>query len=133
MKSVMRLTRKSRRVRKRLLELLQQGHNISQACAAVGIGRRTFYAWLEQDAEFRAAVDLAHTRLIATAERALQQAIEAGDTRAAMWLLERRAPEYRLPRGAPNPAAEDYTIQFEVVESNSPTFDELLREVCGNE
>jgi transposase len=91
----MRLTQKSRRARKRLLELLSEGCSISQACAAVGIGRRTFYVWLQNDADFASAVDRAHTRLIAAAERTLQRAIEHGDTRAAMWLLERLAPEYR--------------------------------------
>jgi transposase len=91
----MRLTQKSRRARKRLLELLSEGCSISQACAAVGIGRRTFYVWLQNDADFASAVDCAHTRLIAAAERTLLHAIEHGDTRAAMWLLERLAP--RIP------------------------------------
>jgi len=123
------MIRRTRRVRKRLLELLQQGHNISQACAAVGIGRRTFYTWLQQDAGFREAVDAAYTRLIATAERTLQQAIEAGDTRAAMWLLERLAPEYRLHStpnlATPNLAAPSYTLEFEVVDAPQVDLGEL--------
>ena len=126
----MRLTRKSRRARKRLLELLSEGCSISQACAAVGIGRRTFYVWLQNDADFASAVDRAHTRLIAAAERTLQRAIEHGDTRAAMWLLERLAPEYRPVRTAQplTPEAQDYRLVLEVVDAPEVSFEELLRE-----
>jgi AcrR family transcriptional regulator len=126
----MRLTRKSRRARKRLLELLSEGCSISQACAAVGIGRRTFYVWLQNDADFASAVDRAHTRLIAAAERTLQRAIEHGDTRAAMWLLERLAPEYRPVRPAQplTPEAQDYRVVLEVVDAPEVSFEELLRE-----
>ena len=126
----MRLTRKSRRARKRLLELLSEGCSISQACAAVGIGRRTFYVWLQNDADFAPAVDRAHTRLIAAAERTLQRAIEQGDTRAAMWLLERLAPEYRPVRTAQplTPEAQDYRLVLEVVDAPEVSLEELLRE-----
>ena len=124
----MRLTQKSRRARKRLLELLSEGCSISQACAAVGIGRRTFYVWLQNDADFASAVDRAHTRLIAAAERTLQRAIEHGDTRAAMWLLERLAPEYRLPRESAPSATENYRVELEVVNAPEVSFEQLLRE-----
>jgi transposase len=124
----MRLTRKSRRARKRLLELLSEGCSISQACAAVGIGRRTFYVWLQNDADFASAVDRAHTRLIAAAERTLQRAIEHGDTRAAMWLLERLAPEYRLTRESAPSATENYRVELEVVDAPEVSFEQLLRE-----
>jgi transposase len=123
----MRLTQKSRRARKRLLELLSEGCSISQACAAVGIGRRTFYVWLQHDADFASAVDRAHTRLIAAAERTLQRAIEHGDTRAAMWLLERLAPEYRLTRESAPSATENYRVELEVVDAPEVSFEELLR------
>jgi transposase len=124
----MRLTQKSRRARKRLLELLSEGCSISQACAAVGIGRRTFYVWLQNDADFASAVDCAHTRLIAAAERTLQRAIEHGDTRAAMWLLERLAPEYRLTRESAPSATENYRVELEVVDAPEVSLEELLRE-----
>jgi transposase len=124
----MRLTRKSRRARKRLLELLSEGCSISQACAAVGIGRRTFYVWLQNDPDFASAVDRAHTRLIAAAERTLQRAIEHGDTRAAMWLLERLAPEYRLTRESAPSATENYRVELEVVDAPEVSLEELLRE-----
>jgi AcrR family transcriptional regulator len=124
----MRLTQKSRRARKRLLELLSEGCSISQACAAVGIGRRTFYVWLQNDADFASAVDRAYTRLIAAAERTLQRAIADGDARAAMWLLERLAPEYRLTRESAPSATENYRVELEVVNAPEVSFEQLLRE-----
>ena len=131
----MRLTRKSRRARKRLLELLSEGCSISQACAAVGIGRRTFYVWLQNDADFASAVDRAHTRLIAAAERTLQRAIEHGDTRAAMWLLERLAPEYRPVRPAQplTPETESYRVELEVVDAPEVRFEELLQRAAHSD
>ena len=87
--------------------------------------------WLQNDADFASAVDRAHTRLIAAAERTLLRAIEHGDTRAAMWLLERLAPEYRPVRPALGPLtheAENYRLVLEVVDTPEVSFEQLLRE-----
>jgi hypothetical protein len=85
--------------------------------------------WLQNDADFASAVDRAHTRLIAAAERTLLRAIEHGDTRAAMWLLERLAPEYRPVRPAqPHTPEQDYRVVLEVVDAPEVSFEELLRE-----
>ena len=126
----MRPIRRTRRVRKQLLQLLQEGATISQACAAVGISRRTFYRWLKDDPAFDEAVALAETRLIAAAERTLLQAIEQGDTRAAMWVLERRTPEYRPPRFNPTPPEEeDIIVKFIEVPSPEIDTEEWIRQV----
>ena len=110
------------------MQLLSEGNSISQACAAVGIGRTTVYRWLESDTEFARALDTARTRMIAAAERTLLHAIEHGDTRAAMWLLERLAPEYRLTRESAPSATENYRVELEVVDAPEVSFEELLRE-----
>jgi hypothetical protein len=111
------------------LQLLSEGCSISQACAAVGIGRTTVYRWLESDPDFANALDMARTRHIAAAERTLLHAIEHGDTRAAMWLLERLAPEYRPVRPAqPHTPEQDYRVELEVVDAPEVSFEELLRE-----
>jgi hypothetical protein len=127
-----RLHRRTRQARRRLLQLLSEGCSISQACAAVGIGRTTVYRWLESDTEFAGALDMARTRMIAAAEHTLLHAIEHGDTRAAMWLLERLAPEYRPVRPAHplTPEAQDYRVELEVVDAPEVRFEELLREAC---
>jgi hypothetical protein len=69
---------------------------------------------------------MARTRHIAAAERTLQRAIEHGDTRAAMWLLERLAPEYRPVRPLTH-EAENYRVVLEVVDAPEVSFEELLR------
>jgi len=126
----MRPIRRTRRVRKQLLQLLQEGATVSQACAAVGISRRTFYRWLKDDPAFAEAVAVAETRLIAAAERTLLQAIEQGDTRAAMWVLERRTPEYRPPRFNPTPPEEeDIIVKFIEVPSPEIDTEEWIRQV----
>jgi hypothetical protein len=76
---------------------------------------------------------MARTRHIAAAERTLLHAIEHGDTRAAMWLLERLAPEYRPVRLAPGlhtPETQDYRVVLEVVDAPEVSLEELLREAC---
>jgi len=132
------LTRKSRRLRQPLLQRLQQGESVSQACAAVGLSRRTFYRWLQDDPAFDEAVALAETRLIAAAERTLLQAIEQGDTRAAMWVLERRTPEYRpLHLQLPYEEKEDITLEF--IEVPCPEIDpkewlcQTMEEIMGEQ
>jgi len=37
------------------LELLQKGTNVTNICKEVGISRPTFYAWLNNDADFKKA------------------------------------------------------------------------------
>jgi len=128
-----RLHRRTRQARRQLLQLLSEGNSISQACAAVGIGRTTVYRWLESDTEFARALDTARTRMIAAAERTLLHAIEHGDTRAAMWLLERLAPEYRLTRESAPSATENYRVELEVVDAPEVSFEELLQRAAHSD
>ena len=115
------------------MQLLSEGCSISQACATVGIGRTTVYRWLESDPDFAHALDTARTRMIAAAERTLQRAIEHGDTRAAMWLLERLAPEYRLTRESAPSATENYRVELEVVDAPEVSFEELLQRAAHSD
>lgn len=131
----MRLHRRTRQARRQLLQLLSEGNSISQACATVGIGRTTVYRWLESDTEFAHALDMARTRHIAAAERTLLHAIEHGDTRAAMWLLERLAPEYRPVRPVQplTPETENYRVELEVVDAPEVRFEELLQRAAHSD
>jgi hypothetical protein len=78
---------------------------------------------------------MARTRMIAAAERTLQRAIEHGDTRAAMWLLERLAPEYRPVRPAQphTPEAQDYRLVLEVVDAPEVSFEQLLQRAAHSD
>jgi transposase len=88
----------------RLVQLLQAGNYVETACAAVGIGRSTFYEWLERgDPAGSAAADAPYRTFRERAEQArgegearnvaLVARAATSDWRAAAWMLERQHPE----------------------------------------
>ncbi|GIV07636.1 MAG: hypothetical protein KatS3mg017_0838 [Fimbriimonadales bacterium] len=79
------------------------------------------YHWMEQDPQFRDAVEAAEATAITTAEATLWVAIRSGDVKAAQWWLERRVPDYRPPaRMANAPEIDDYQLVISVVPSSEP-------------
>jgi hypothetical protein len=77
---------------------LVAGATVTRAAEAAGVARQTLYRWLEDDFEFQAALnrakrhlqDTVETRLLALGEKAagvLEQALDAGDVRAAVAVL----------------------------------------------
>jgi hypothetical protein len=82
------------------LQKLTGGLPLSVAADAAGVNRSTVYRWLEKDPAFKAAyrdwrtelARLAHARLMALSEAAVDavaQAVEGGDARMAMTVLQR--------------------------------------------
>ena len=61
---------------------------ISKACQAVGIGRRTFYAWMEKDKNFKKKVEDAQEDMVDFAEDCLMRRIHEGDTTATIFFLK---------------------------------------------
>lgn len=84
-------------IKKKLLERLKKNFTISSACHLVGIGRTTFYCWMEEDLEFKHqayeniqeskkdVTDMAYTRLV--------KHIEDGNLTAVMYWLNNKDPE----------------------------------------
>lgn len=84
-------------LKKQILERLTKNFTISSACHAVGIDRKTFYRWIEEDLEFKAkayenvqeskkdVTDVAYTRLV--------KQIENGNLTAVMYWLNNKDPE----------------------------------------
>lgn len=84
-------------IKKQLLERLTKNFNISSACHAVGIDRKTFYRWTEEDHDFKQQAyeniqeskkditDLAYNRLV--------KSIESGNLTAVMYWLNNKDPE----------------------------------------
>jgi hypothetical protein len=101
----------------------------------LGLGAQRFTVGWRAIPNFAHALDMARTRMIAAAERTLQHAIEHGDTRAAMWLLERLAPEYRPVRPVQplTHEAENYRVELEVVDAPEVRFEELLQRVAHSD
>jgi len=62
--------------------------NISMACKAVGIGRRTYYNWLDEDKTFRENIDNINESLIDFAESKLLLNIKAGKEASLFFYLK---------------------------------------------
>jgi len=71
-----------------LIAFKEKAGNISKACDAVNIGRRTYYNWLESDPDFAQVVEDVNEGLIDWSEDALKLRIQAGDTTAVIFHLK---------------------------------------------
>lgn len=111
---------KSPRIEKRqakekaaLLEILEDTPVVSVACKKAGIGRQTFYRWLDEDKKFARDVERAQRRGVQKvndmAESVLMNKIANQDEKTAKWWLEKRHPAYgpkRRPYPEPQPLEE---------------------------
>lgn len=61
---------------------------VTSACKALGIGRSTFYEWLEKDPEFKAKVDDIGEVAVDFAESQLHKQIKDGSTAATIFYLK---------------------------------------------
>lgn len=78
--------------KKKLLEKLHSSLGIvSTACESIGISRRTFYNYLEQDKDFAENVKQIEERQIDFVETALLQNIKKGDSSAIIFYLKTKA------------------------------------------
>jgi Bacteriophage Sf6, terminase small subunit-like len=76
-------------LQRKICGLMAQGHTVSAACGAVGIGERTFYEWREKHPHFSQAT----SRAIGQSKIALVDKVrQSDDWRAQAFLLERRWP-----------------------------------------
>jgi len=72
-----------------MIEALEKSLGIvTTACKQVGIGRTTHYLWLDEDPEYKAAVNGIKDIVLDFAESKLHKLIESGDTGATIFLLK---------------------------------------------
>ena len=82
--------------KKRVLDALKEvGGIITLACEKTGIGRRTFYHWVEKDQRFANEVNETFLDLRDRIEARLQVAGLAGQPWAVKFFLSRRHPAYK--------------------------------------
>lgn len=75
--------------KKAILEALEQSLGVvTTACKSVGIGRTTFYSWLETDKDFAKAVKDIENIAIDFAESQLYKQIQEGNTAATIFYLK---------------------------------------------
>jgi len=85
---------KKEAVREQLLANLREAMSVKAACALSGVGKSTFYEWVNDDKEFADEVEAAKRfseAVMISRLKALGE--EKADWRAYAWLLERRFPE----------------------------------------
>lgn len=121
-----RPTKLTPEVQDRIIQALKAGNYVETAVEYAGIGKTTFYRWMEQGAkasrgiyrEFRDAVMRARAEAEARNVAIIQQAAP-DDWRAAAWWLERAFPdrwgarqklEHSGPDGAPIAAEVRVTL-----------------------
>lgn len=77
----------------RITQAIRNGMTYELACQYAGISHETFYRWMNEKAEFSAAVKEAEGAGAMTWLEAIQKAADRGEWTAAAWKLERRYPQ----------------------------------------
>ena len=71
------------------IQALEQARGIvKDACAAVGISRKTYYNWRDSDPEFKAAADMVKEDVLDYVESKLLDKVEAGDNTSIIFYLK---------------------------------------------
>jgi len=85
------------KLKEQILERLTKNFTISSACHAVGIDRKTFYRWIDEDSEFKkeAYVNIQECKKDVTdlANNRLVKLIDNGNLTAVMFWLNNKDPE----------------------------------------
>lgn len=84
----------------RAARLRYLGHSQEEAAEQVGIGRRTLINWEQSDwwpDAFREAESQGLEAIAEKARAVILDKLEAGDSKTAMWVLERRDKMFRSP------------------------------------
>ena len=89
------------------------GWGIEKACDYADIRHGTFYDYQRRHPEYRGKIKILRDYPVLAAKKVVAEAVMAGDLRASMWVLERKAPEYWPGRG--RPAAGDAIAGDEVL------------------
>ena len=80
---------KTEQHKKAILEALEQTLGVvTSACRKVGVGRTTFYGWLNDDEEFAKAVQDIENEALDFAESQLHQQIKSGNPTSTIFYLK---------------------------------------------
>jgi hypothetical protein len=82
------LDTKKARMEKFLKIFPESNFNISESCRRSGIGRRTFYRWIDSDPEFRESFESSKSERLDIAEDQLFQKVLKGDTVSILFFLK---------------------------------------------
>ena len=80
---------KTEQHKKAMLDALEKSLGVvTSACKTVGVGRTTHYLWMQEDKEYKAAVDELSDVAIDFAESQLHKQIKEGNSTATIFFLK---------------------------------------------
>jgi len=78
---------------RKLVAAFNNDYNVREACVYSGIGKTTYYDWLEKNKEFADTISASQRKISMKCKLIIADRINNGDVRAAMWWLEHKRPE----------------------------------------
>jgi AcrR family transcriptional regulator len=99
------MTRNTNKKKAKLVKELRDQPFPEIACRRAGVSRATFYRWLKDDLEFKAAVEradeLSRGRVTDLAESKIIEGIKNGDYRSSVYWLAHNTKRYRTQYARP--------------------------------
>jgi len=92
---------------------------VTAACKAVGIGRTTHYLWMQEDAEYRAAVEGLSDVALDFAESQLHKQIKEGNSTATIFFLKTKGKKRGYIERQEVEVASGKMFQIEVLGEDS--------------
>jgi hypothetical protein len=111
---------KTEQHKRAMLDALEKSLGVvTAACKAVGIGRTTHYLWLQEDAEYRAAVESLSDVALDFAESQLHKQIKEGNSTATIFFLKTKGKKRGYIERQEVEVASGKMFQIEVLGEDS--------------
>jgi hypothetical protein len=111
---------KTEQHKRAMLDALEKSLGVvTAACKAVGIGRTTHYLWMQEDAEYRAAVEGLSDVALDFAESQLHKQIKDGNSTATIFYLKTKGKKRGYIERQEVEVASGKMFQIEVLGEDS--------------
>jgi hypothetical protein len=111
---------KTEQHKRAMLDALEKSLGVvTAACKAVGIGRTTHYLWMQEDAEYKAAVDGLSDVALDFAESQLHKQIKDGSSTATIFFLKTKGKKRGYIERQEVEVASGKMFQIEVLGEDS--------------
>jgi hypothetical protein len=111
---------KTEQHKRAMLDALEKSLGVvTAACKAVGIGRTTHYLWMQEDAEYKAAVEALSDVALDFAESQLHKQIKEGNSTATIFFLKTKGKKRGYIERQEVEVASGKMFQIEVLGEDS--------------
>jgi len=111
---------KTEQHKRAMLDALEKSLGVvTAACKAVGIGRTTHYLWMQEDAEYKAAVEGLSDVALDFAESQLHKQIKEGNSTATIFFLKTKGKKRGYIERQEVEVASGKMFQIEVLGEDS--------------